>query len=317
MALPPDHPAQHLTYLPVMGATPHTVPSGASAPLYRYTIENRRLVPQLVEELGQTPLDAVPLPRGSHLPGAASDCEPVRYPVCIGRGEHWHGVPPGGVRPAPVHADAAAWARETATSPPDGLSGGDSEARDSLPGRRLWAPGWVFRRDPVTNREYLDFLHALVAAGRVEEALRHAPRERGAAPGELGALLCAFDGTRFSLPRLHEEGEERWDPDWPVIMVDWDGARAYAAHLAATTGLPWQLPDELVWEKAARGVDARAFPWGDAFDPSWACMKDSHSAIPTPKDVDAFPVDESVYGVCGLCGNVKDWCLMPGRPRGQ
>ena len=38
-------------------------------------------------------------------------------------------------------------------------------------------------------------------------------------------------------------------------------------------------------------------------------MKDSHSAIPTPKAVDAFPVDESVYGVRGLCGNVKDWCL--------
>ena len=91
-------------------------------------------------------------------------------------------------------------------------------------------------------------------------------------------------------------------------MVDWAGAAAYARHEAERTGLPWQLPPELAWEKAARGVDGRRFPWGDAFDPSWACMKDSHRGQPKPVAVDAIEADVSVYGIRGLCGNIKDWC---------
>jgi serine/threonine-protein kinase len=63
------------------------------------------------------------------------------------------------------------------------------------------------------------------------------------------------------------------------------------------------------WEKAARGVDARSYPWGDAFDPSWGCMKDSHSGEVRMQNVDTFPFDESVYGVRGTAGNTRDWCL--------
>lgn len=178
----------------------------------------------------------------------------------------------------------------------------------------MWVEAHVFRRFPVTNAQYLAFLDDLVAQGRVDEALRHAPRERGATARDQGAVIYAFDGTRFSL-RPDADGDV-WEPAWPVVMVDWHGARAFAAWESARTGQAWSLPGELAWEKAARGVDGRAFPWGDAFDPSWACMMNSHAGRRLPAVIDRFPVDESPYGVRGMCGNVSDWCLDPFSPEG-
>ena len=71
-------------------------------------------------------------------------------------------------------------------------------------------------------------------------------------------------------------------------------------------GLPWRLSEEFEWEKAARGVDGRFFPWGDGFDASRACMRDSHKDQMLPAVVDSFILDESPYGVRGLAGNMRD-----------
>ena len=82
---------------------------------------------------------------------------------------------------------------------------------------------------------------------------------------------------------------------------------AYAQWESERTGLPWRIPRELEWEKAARGVDGRFFPWGDHFDPTWCSMVHSlqnHSAL---QPIDSFPVDESVYGIRGMAGNINEW----------
>ncbi len=100
------------------------------------------------------------------------------------------------------------------------------------------------------------------------------------------------------------------------MMVDWHGARAYAAWYASRTGRGWRLPVEFAWEKAARGVDGRFYPWGDGFDPSWACMTASHQGRSLPSVVDSFPVDVSPYGVRGMAGNMMDWCADVWRPEG-
>ena len=100
-----------------------------------------------------------------------------------------------------------------------------------------------------------------------------------------------------------------WEPDWPAVMLIWETARAHAAWRAERDGVGWRLPSELEWEKAARGVDGRRHPWGHDFDPSYCNMRESRSGRGLIAAIDAFPRDESVYGVRGLAGNAQDWCL--------
>jgi serine/threonine-protein kinase len=67
------------------------------------------------------------------------------------------------------------------------------------------------------------------------------------------------------------------------------------------------LTPELWWEKAARGVDGRHFPWGDDFDPSLCKMRQSRPGRPLPEPVGRFETDRSVYGVRDLSGTISEW----------
>ena len=284
----------------------HTDLPGAEVFLARHELRNRRLVEVPVRSLGHTPLRSVPLPMGSYMCRLRHpDRAEVRYPVQIGRGDHWDGVPPGERNSLPIRLP-----EHNELGPDDCLVpagwcwiGGDPDALDSLPRHRVWCDAFVMKRFPVTNREFISFLSDLVTNGREAEALGFQPRER--ATGEGAPVYGGDEAGRFILQR--DADGDLWDPDWPVILVDWFAANAYAKWLAATTGRPWRLPGELEWEKSARGVDGRFHPWGDFFDPSWGCIRGSQIR-PMPQIVDTFPVDSSVYGVRGLAGNVEDWC---------
>lgn len=271
----------------------------AIATVFRYETVNRLLRPVSHGEPTPTPLRRV-LARGSYLvileaPGRAA----VRFPVYLGREQLHHQyvkLPPTVPRGQCVVPAGSFW------------SGGDPDV-PCLPRRRLHVDSFVIMEHPVTNAEYLQFLDDIGP----EAAHEHAPRERGSA-GERGALLYAFDGERWSLAA--DEQGQAWKPDVPVVMVDWFGAMAYARWLAGRDGLPWRLPTEFEWEKAARGVDGRAFPWGEHADPSWTCIRASHDGDAEPVSVHGFEVDRSPYGVRGMGGNVRDWCLDGGGTRG-
>ncbi len=314
VALPREHDVrvQATRYLKGTGAfSLATDPPGAKVLLYRYTTENRRLVPEFERSLGTTPLVNIPIERGSYLckisaPGRAD----VHYPIHIGRQAHWDGQAPGEnearIVALPLESTIGP---DDCYVPPGWFIAGDGEVAQGLRARRrLWCDGVVFKRFPVTNREYIAFLDDLVLTGREDEALTHVPRTDAATQNELGALLYGREADGRFVLRPDAEGDV-WLADWPALHVSWHGARAYAAWLAAKTGLPWRLPAELEWEKAARGVDGRTFPWGDAIDPSWACVSQSHQGARLPAVVDSFPVDRSVYGLRGMGGNVRDWCL--------
>ncbi len=305
---------EHTGYLAGTGALTLRTEPPAEVELRRYELRGRRLIDEHLRHLGRTPLAALELRRGSYLlilraPG----CHDVRYPISIGRQEHWDPQRPGTSRPHVVVLPPLGSIGDDEVYIAGGpfVCGGDPQAAgEVLPWQRVWVDPFVVRRQPVTNTELLAMVNALIderdpAAETI--ALGVVPRHRGASAGEAGTLVWPRDDAgHFALGR-DDEGVA-WEPAGPAFMVNWHGAMAYAAWLSRRTGRAYRLPGELEYEKAARGADARSFPWGDAFDPTWACMRLSRDGALRPALVDEFPIDESPYGVRGLAGNVVEWC---------
>jgi serine/threonine-protein kinase len=288
----------------------HTDPPGATVTLCRYVERDRQLHPEPERVLGTTPLD-VELPHGRWLLRIeAHGRVPVRYPVLLERLQRWAG--------GPGEADHVVILPGLDELGPDDcyipagpfVSGADRAGFQSLPRTLSFAPGFVMQRHPVTHADYLAFLDDLVARGDVEAADRWAPRERG-----MQGSFYARDAQ--GRHRLVPDAEgDLWRPDWPVFFVNAASAEAYAGWLSERTGLPWQLPEELQHEKAARGADGRVYPWGDHFDATFACVRDSHPGRPLPASIHDFGADCSVYGVRGLAGNMRAWCQEAYAPPG-
>lgn len=307
---------QHAAWLQGDGALSlRTEPSGAEVRLHEYVSEGRRLVPVFRRLLGRTPLTRVSLPRGSYLLELeAPGCATTRYPVSLGRQEHWDGCPPDSSVPAVIPLLRRDELGADDCHVPAGWfqAGGDDDAADALPAARCWRDDFIIRRHPVTNREYLEFLNDLWHADRLELAWSHAPREAHADAEGSDSSRYAFDDRRgFTLDA--DTSGPPWTLDMPVRSLSWLSAMSYCRWLSDTTGLPWTLPHELDWEKAARGVDGRSFPFGDHLEPSWACYLHSHSGAPGPMEVDEAEHDVSPHGVRGVTGNVRQWCRNPYR----
>lgn len=283
---------------------------GVEILLEQFVSHHRRLVPKTIASLGRTRLKEYPLEMGSYrLRLRKKGCHEVFYPVSIGRSEHWNCLDPFG-NLKPIHIPKIGEIGENECFVPAGWfwGGGDPEVSHSLSRKRVWVDDIVVRRYSVTNREYIAFLDDLIAQGQEDEAFRCVPRERAGHADDLGAMIYGRnpDG-RFKL--VPDADGDLWDLDWPVIMVDWYSAMTYAKWEARKTEKPYRLLHEIEWEKSAKGVDGRFHPWGDGFDPSYSCMHKSHEGIALPQVVSSFPIDESPYGIRGMAGNNRDWCL--------
>ena len=231
----------------------------------------------------------------------------VIYPISIGREEHWTGLN-GQDEPALIQLPKQDSLSDSECYVPGGRfwAGGDDSIATGFSRRQVWQEAFVMAKQPVTNAQYLAFLNDLLDCDREAEALQWVPRERSGQQGQKGAPIYGRDSAgRFVL--VPDTDGVMWNPNWPVCSVDWHCANAYAAWYSEKSGQWWRLPTEVEWEKAARGVDGRWFPWGDGFDPSYACVLESHQDDREPSPVSGYPIDESVYGVRGLAGNMRDW----------
>ncbi|MEC8379111.1 MAG: bifunctional serine/threonine-protein kinase/formylglycine-generating enzyme family protein [Myxococcota bacterium] len=310
-ALPAHHPQKATWLAYIIGQS--NLKLDCSHPvrfrIHKYQLQNRRLTPML-SGIGKFPIENKLLEMGSYLITVESpDIVPTCYPFEMYRRQAWSSTPPDHEKPQPIRLMRADAAEENDLFIPAGWTyvGDPENTPNALPFTGVWVEDFVIQKTPVTNRAYIEFLNDLIDNGRTAEALDYAPRERGGTIGEKGALIYGQKENGHFILRPDSDGDI-WQEDWPVIMVDWETAQAFATWYAEKTQKPWRLPHEIEWEKAARGVDMRRYPWGNHHDPSWCNMLESNSYNPLVGSVHSFSNDTSVYGLLGAAGNVSDWC---------
>lgn len=118
---------------------------------------------------------------------------------------------------------------------------------------------------------------------------------------------CVVAG-RCALPPF-ADGAERFDrPELPVVLVTWSDAARFCAWAGG------RLPTEAEWERAARGLAGRRYPWGNVYNPflsnhgAFALEElDGRDGFLELAPVGSFPYGRSPEGIDDLAGNVKEW----------
>jgi iron(II)-dependent oxidoreductase len=135
---------------------------------------------------------------------------------------------------------------------------------------------------PVTNAQFAAFLNEHAGLSATYGPL--VDLERG------GARIVKI-GARFVALSGYEE--------YPVIVETWQGARAYCAARGA------RLPTEAEWERAARGTEGRAYPWGD--EPPDASRARYAYRLYEYLPVGSYPTGATPDGILDMAGNVPQW----------
>jgi formylglycine-generating enzyme required for sulfatase activity len=116
------------------------------------------------------------------------------------------------------------------------------------------------------------------------------------------------EGYRYgNLPRYWDD--DRWNnPVQPVVGVSWYEAMAYCRWLTTVQddGYIYRLSTEAEWERAARGPEGWAYPWGDAWQ-EHSCNSEE-TGLEQTSPVGLFSQGATREGVCDMVGNVWEWC---------
>jgi len=154
--------------------------------------------------------------------------------------------------------------------------------QDAHPEQKPFLKGFYIDRFEVTNQRYQKFLEDLPTHAEYKVMIE-----------KLGYYAPPKGWQKNQFP----EGQD----DHPVTWVTWFDA----ANFCQWAGK--RLPTEKEWERAARGTQGQAYPWGNTFERNRANLPDKiGSKVPLSK-VGAFPMGANPEGAEDLIGNVWEW----------
>ena len=109
--------------------------------------------------------------------------------------------------------------------------------------------------------------------------------------------------------KLYDPGHsfEQGKENHPVATVFWAEALFFCLWMTKVTVRYITLPTEAQWEKAARGIDGRRYPWGN--QPPTKRLANFGNVIKGTTPVDQYPGGASPYGALDMAGNVWEWCI--------
>jgi len=110
----------------------------------------------------------------------------------------------------------------------------------------------------------------------------------------------AVESNAVEAPKNTEWYDDFQYQDAPVVYVDWFMSRQFALWAKC------DLPSELLWEYAARGVESWIYPWGDKFGGNKLVYVDNRQGE-YPHPVTLHPEGASWTGVMHMSGNVWEW----------
>ena len=187
--------------------------------------------------------------------------------------------------PEPDPGAEQAFAGMTFVYVPSGefIMGSDNGSDDEMPAHTVYLDGFWIMKTEVTNADFA----ACVADDFCREP------DSG-----------AWDVPQFS--------------DHPVTFVSLQDAEDYAAWLSEKSGRSFRLPTEAEWEKAARGTNARIYPWGNGWNGNRVNFCDRNcpeehrdesvdDGYATTAPVGSYADSASPYGALDMAGNVLEW----------
>jgi formylglycine-generating enzyme required for sulfatase activity len=125
-------------------------------------------------------------------------------------------------------------------------------------------------------------------------------------PITAGQFRAYLTDTNRSDPIVHPPGQGPQPSDLPAAFVPWHEAIAFCAWLTGRAGVPFRLPTEAEWERAARGTDGRPYPWGWETPSPRLC--NFGGMLGGPQPVSACAAGASPVGCLNMAGNVWEWC---------